>query len=85
MIPVSPVLIRDPEAERLYAKDQPQYLTMPALRSQDGIVTTRWKLSFRERLSVLLSGHVWLQLMTFNGAPQPSKILAKEPPIEEVL
>lgn len=57
-----------------YAKDQPQYLPLPAHRSEDGCVTTCWQLTWRERFKVLFGGNLFLSLLTFNQPLQPIKI-----------
>lgn len=44
-----------------------------------GIATSRWVLTWRERLSVLFSGSVWVQQMTFRKPLQPVKVLSSEP------
>jgi len=36
---------------------------------QDGIYTTRWRLSLRERLWVLLFGNIWLNVMAYRHPP----------------
>ena len=60
-----------PEANSTYAKDQPEYLPLPAFREPDGTVTSCWGLSWRERLQVLLTGRVWVTVLTFNQPLQP--------------
>ena len=55
----------------VYAKDQPEYLPLPAHRSPDGVVTSCWHLSWRERLRVAVSGRLWLSILTFNRPLQP--------------
>lgn len=75
MKPASPVAY-DPEtrwgvSEITFAKDQPEYLPLPALKFQDGLVVTRWSLSFWERLHVLFSGSVFLGMLTYNHPLQP--------------
>jgi hypothetical protein len=75
MKPVSPVAY-DPEtrwgiSEIVFAKDQPEYIPLPALKFSDGLVVTRWKLSWKERLHILLGGSVFLGLLTFNNPLQP--------------
>lgn len=72
MQPISPCVADAPEV--VFAKDQPQYLALPSVVSNDGIVTTRWKLSWRERLSILLFGELWHQQLTFHHPPQPIKM-----------
>ena len=44
-----------PEANTVFAKDQPEYQPLPAFKADtpEGEVVTCWKLSFRERLRVL--------------------------------
>lgn len=75
MQPASPVAY-DPEtrwgiSEVTYAKDQPEYLPLPALKFSDGLVITRWQPSFWERLSLLFGGSVILGQLTFNQPLQP--------------
>lgn len=42
-----------------------------ALVTEDGVVTELWRPTWRERLSVLVFGRVWVELLTGNGRPQP--------------
>lgn len=75
MKPASPVAY-DPEtrwgiSEITFAKDQPQYRPLPALKFSDGLVVTRWSLSFMERLKVALGGSLYLGVQTFNNPLQP--------------
>lgn len=62
-----------------YAKDQPEYLPLPAYKSIDGIVTTCWELTPEERIEILETGCVYLQQMTFNQPLQPVKISLENP------
>lgn len=57
----------------VFAKDQPEYLPLPAFKNESaqGEVITCWKLSFRERLRILFKGELWLSLMTFNKPLTP--------------
>jgi hypothetical protein len=59
------------EANTEFAKDQPQYKTLPALKTNDGEVVTRYKLSFKERVKVLFTGEIWHGQLTFNKPMQP--------------
>ena len=61
------------------AKDQPEYLPLPAYKNEDGIVTTCWKLSFIERIGILITGKIWWQIMTFNKSLQPQRPSIKNP------
>ena len=56
-----------------FAKDQPQYLPLPAYRSDDGQVITCWQLSWLDRLRVLVNGKLWLSQLTFNHPLQPQR------------
>lgn len=59
-----------------YAKDQPQYQPLPVLKfdTPDGEVVACWKMSFLERLKVLFTGKIWVQLLTFNKPLTPSYV-----------
>lgn len=85
MKPITPTI--STEDARLtsvvFAKDQPEYLQLPAIKSACGRVTTRWRLDWRERLRVIFSGDLWLQVLTFGEPLQPVRILTKEPTTDE--
>jgi hypothetical protein len=78
MKPVSPVYLDSEDRwgvkEITFAKDQPEYIPLPALRFQDGLVVTRWSLSWRERIEILLGGSFYLGMLTFNKPLQPIRI-----------
>jgi hypothetical protein len=59
------------EQNVVYAKDQPEYLPLPAYKSKDGVVVCCWELSFKERLRVLITGKLWISMLTFNKPLQP--------------
>lgn len=70
-------------AQRIvFAENQPEYNPLPALRFGDGCVVTRWQLTWRERLQVLLGRGIFLSLLTFNQPLQPMKLGTK---FEDVL
>lgn len=57
----------------IIAKDQPEYLPLPA--NFDGqSVETKWQLSWRERLRVALFGTFYLTLLTFGHPLQPIRL-----------
>ena len=58
----------------IYAKDQPPYIPLPMWKGPDGQRVSRWNLSWRERLQVLLGGSVWLSVLTFDRPLQPVKL-----------
>lgn len=63
-----------------YAKDQPEYKTLPCQKDEDGTVTVCWQLSLKERISILFKGVLWHKIMTFNGRLQPQMLsVDKEP------
>lgn len=57
----------------IYGENQPEYLALPALRHNDesGRVTSCWLLSWRDRLRVMWTGRVYLDLLTFKHPIQP--------------
>ena len=63
----------------VFAKDQPQYTPLPALKlgTPEGEVISCWKLSPIERIRVLFSGKIWLSMMTFNKPLTPSYMATK--------
>ena len=75
-------LIPFPEHTMVYAKDQPEYLPLPAHKLPDdpyGRATFCWKLTWRERIELLLTGKVWHQVLTFNQPLQPQLLTAEKP------
>jgi hypothetical protein len=75
-------LLDFPGRNVVFAKDQPEYLPLPAYRvpgDSYGRVVFCWKPSLRERLRVLWSGELWHTVMTFNHPLQPQLLEAKRP------
>lgn len=68
----------------VFAEDQPEYNPLPAISfpGPERCVTTRWQLTWRERLRVLFGSGIYLSLLTFNQPLQPMKLGTK---FEEVL
>ena len=68
---MKPVYFKEVNTE--YAKDQPEYQTLPAhrVKNKEGNVITCWNLSFKERIKILFFGKIWLNLMTFNNPLTP--------------
>jgi hypothetical protein len=62
--------------ERVFARDQPEYIPLRALRSNthDGRVMSRWTLTPQQRRDVTNGADIFLTLMTFNGPLQPITI-----------
>jgi hypothetical protein len=74
-------LIEFPEQTVIYAKDQPEYLPLPAHQFKDveGRIAFCWKLSFKERMKVLFTGVLWHQVLTFNQPLQPQMLDTEKP------
>jgi hypothetical protein len=58
----------------VFAKDQPEYQPLPALKldTPEGEVISCWKMSLKDRFKVLFTGCVWCSLMCFNKPLTPS-------------
>lgn len=69
---MKPVEFKDQNV--VFAKDQPEYQPLPALKldTPKGEIISCWRLSLKERLKVLISGRIWLSLMSFNKPLTPS-------------
>ena len=61
----------------VYAKDQKEYLPLPSHKSKSGVVTSCWKMSFKERLTVLFTGRVYCSLWAFYQPLQPQELKVK--------
>lgn len=64
-----------------YGAGQSEYETMPAIRHNDewGTVTSCWRLSLWERLVMLFTGEVYVQLLTYNKPIMPQLLSIKNP------
>jgi hypothetical protein len=72
MQPRTPVVSKDVDyLEVVFARDQKEYLPLPAIRFEDGRVVSRWKLSLRERIKIFFTGSLWLWQLTFRNPLQP--------------
>ena len=67
------------EKNCVFAKDQPEYLPLPAHKTFDGVVISCWKMSFKERLKVLFTGKIWLSILSFNHPLQPQSLQVNSP------
>jgi hypothetical protein len=79
MKPTSPVVPGMNLSEVVYAKYQSQYQPLPVHKAPDGMVLSRWKLSFTERLTVLFFGDIYLWSQTFNEPMQPVMLQVERP------
>jgi hypothetical protein len=73
--------VQFPEQNRVFAKDQPEYIPLPAFcfEGPQGRVACCWSLSWRERFSVLVFGKIWQQVLTFGEPLQPQKLTVEKP------
>lgn len=85
MNPASPVLPNQEHREITYAKDQPEYLPLPAIVMQgvEKEVLTRWELTNEEKIALLSGGQIYLSLWTFGGPLQPIRLRVAHP--EEII
>lgn len=67
------------ECNLTYAETQPEYLPLPVYKESDGTITCCWSLSFLEKLKVLFTGKIFLQVLTFNTPLQPLKLEVNNP------
>ena len=77
-----PELIEFPEHNVVIAKDQPEYRPLPAYAvpgDPRGLIVCCWKLNWRHRLKVLLTGKLWHQILTFRQPLQPQLLLTDKP------
>lgn len=63
----------------VYAKNQPEYLPLPAKKWKDGTVVTKWRLDWKERLHCLIFGFFYLKVQTRNRPLQPLRPSIFEP------
>ena len=76
-------LIEFPEQTVVIAKDQPEYLPLPAHVFKDnpheGRIACCWKLTVRERIKVLFIGIIWHEILTFRQPLQPQLLTVDKP------
>jgi hypothetical protein len=60
----------------IFAKDQPQYQPLPAIKLEDGMVITCWEMTPEELEEVTQTRRVFLRQLTFNNLLQPVRITA---------
>lgn len=67
------------EQNCVYAKDQPEYLPLPAHKTPSGEVISCWALTWRERFKMLFTGRLWWSVHTFNDLLQPQRPSVSKP------
>lgn len=66
-----------PASNVVIAKDQEQYLSLPAHRDEESEacpVVSCWQLTFGERIRILLTGRMWVSTLTFKHSVQPTSL-----------
>lgn len=60
--------IEFPEQNIVFAKNQKEYLPLPAYMANDekGTAVTCWQLTWRERIKILFTGKLWWTQLTFG-------------------
>ena len=73
--------IEFPEQTVVYAKNQPEYIPLPAhkFNDADGRIAFCWKLTWHERFVVLFTGILWHEVLTFNQPLQPQRMSVDKP------
>ena len=76
-------LIEFPEQTIVIAKDQPEYLPLPAFLcgDQKGTTICCWELSDKDISLLLKTKKIWHTILTFNQPLQP-QLLSVENPFE---
>ncbi len=66
---------------KVYAKNQLPYIPLPVYEDaeQGGRVFHCWSLSFFEKIHVLFTGKVWVNVCNFNQPLQPLKLMTSDP------
>jgi hypothetical protein len=58
----------------VYAKDQPEYLPLPAYQQPDGTVTSCWLPNAEERERLIAGEPIYIDLLTFGQPLQPLRV-----------
>jgi len=79
-------LIEFSEQTVVIAKDQPEYLPLPAHQFNDdeGRIAFCWKMTWAERINVFFTGKLWHQVLTFNKPLQPQMLGTSKPDMTDV-
>ncbi len=74
MIPVMPAAPHEGGILIIFAKDQPQYMPLPASVDRQGLVMTEWEVTAEELARVLAGGRVRLWIYSFGHPLQPVQL-----------
>lgn len=72
--------IKFKEQNIIFAENQQEYEPLPAckLNNASGDVISCWKLSFKEKLRILITGKLWVRLSSFHKPLTPSYFTTKK-------
>jgi hypothetical protein len=87
MKPVSPVMPGSEGIEVIYAKDQPEYIPLPAvhLDTPSRPIVSRWRLDNDEREAIASGADIVLTLLSFGMPLTPSHLQVVMPDAMPVL
>ena len=65
--------IKFKEHNKVYAENQPEYLPLPVYEDAEegGRVFHCWELTFIERVKILFTGRLWINVLNFHKPLQP--------------
>lgn len=75
--------IKFKEHNKIYAEDQEPYIPLPVYEDEDHEVIHCWKLSVKERLHILFTGKLWINVLNFGQPLQPIMPMVNNPFEEE--
>jgi len=79
MTPVEPTVLHEGARLVVFAKDQPEYLPLPASVDASGLVMTEWEPTADELDALLSGGRIRIWLYTFNHPLQPIQVEVAPP------
>ncbi len=76
MKPISPVIEGYQDKEVVFAKDQPEYMPLPALvlEGEDKPVVSRWQINDEERKQIAEGADILLTQMIFTDLYHPVRL-----------
>lgn len=66
------------EANAVYGANQPEYLPLPAYKTEEGQAIFCFELDEEERKQIAETGELWVSLLTFNQPLQPILLTTKK-------
>src|SRR5688572_16118756 len=82
MKPFSPVIPGEKFEEIIIARDQPEYMPLPVIPFQDGVILSRWLMDATEKRVVAVTGVLYICLLTF-GREMPVVKFQVDSPVAE--